>query len=76
MIDALVTTSDNETTFCGNGMIKLCHALRKLRNTLSHGKDQETAGVITPTARNFYLLAPWIHLIATAAGEVMLFKDF
>jgi hypothetical protein len=76
VIDALVTSADTETTFCGSGIIKFCNAIRKLRNTLSHGKDQESAGVITPTTRNFRMMEPWVHLMATAAGEVMLFKEF
>lgn len=48
---------------------------RDIRNALSHGRDQKTGTVITPTKRNGRLLQPWIPVITTAAGEVIMFHD-
>jgi hypothetical protein len=48
------------------------NTIRKLRNALFHGKDQGTAGSITPTAHNFQRLQPWASVAAVAAGEIML----
>lgn len=74
-VKAFVGAQDNEASFCGRGLDGFCDAVRKIRNAVSHGKDQETAGVITPTAANFRLFNPWVHLISAAAGEVVLYKD-
>lgn len=74
-VKALISKESTETTFGANGVDMFSDSIRKIRNTLSHGKDQETSGVITPTSRNFRLLAPWVHLIATVAGEVVVFRD-
>jgi hypothetical protein len=49
--------------------------LRDIRNALSHGRDQKTGTVITPTQRNSKLLQPWLPVITAAAGEVILFHD-
>lgn len=56
-------------------MDQVSDAFRKIRNALSHGKDQETTGVIRPTPKNVNLFQPWVHLISAAAGEVVLYKD-
>ncbi|RYG38875.1 MAG: hypothetical protein EON93_01125 [Burkholderiales bacterium] len=74
-VKALVHADDKEQTFCTRGLDSFSDSVRKIRNALSHGKDQETAGVITPSTRNLKLFQPWVHLIATAAGEVVLYKD-
>lgn len=74
-IRAIVGANDTEATFQARGLENLADALRKIRNALSHGRDQETKGVIRPTRKNFELFRPWVHLIATAAGEVVLYKD-
>lgn len=74
-IKPIISNSENEQTFIVGRIASFSEAIRKIRNTLSHGKDQETAGVILPTLRNFNLLRSWLHLIATAAGEVVLHKD-
>ncbi|MGW8202460.1 hypothetical protein ACWGM0_07920 [Sphingomonas bisphenolicum] len=71
----LVSGDDKEATFCTRGIDSFADSARKIRNALSHGKDLETSGVITPTTRNVKLLQPWLHLMATAAGEVVLYKD-
>jgi len=74
-VKALVSSADSEETYCTRGLESFSESVRKIRNALAHGKDQETAGVITPTTRNLKLFLPWVHLIATAAGEVVLYKD-
>ena len=75
-VSKLCSLNDTEDSFCSqNGMFLLSSTFRKIRNALSHGMDQETAGVITPTAYNQRLFLPWVHLIQTAAGEVVLNKD-
>ena len=72
---ALVTSKESFETFEKNWNFLIGEAIRRLRNALSHGKDMETAGVITPTLRNLELLRPWVHLITIIAGDVILFKD-
>jgi hypothetical protein len=67
--------NDTLSTFGVNGVERLADRFRDIRNALSHGKDQEKGGVIRPTTGNGQLFGPWVHLIATAAGEVVLFKD-
>lgn len=74
-VRSLIHTDDKEDAFCDKSLDGFCDLLRKIRNALSHGRDQETGGVISPTTRNFQLLQPWVHLIGTAAGEVVLYKD-
>jgi hypothetical protein len=75
VIKALLSDDEKEAAFGSRGLDHFCTLLRKIRNALSHGRDQETGGVITATPQNFNLLRPWVHLIGTAAGEVVLFKD-
>jgi hypothetical protein len=43
-------------------------ALRGIRNALSHGRDQKTASVITPTTANFNRLRPWVAIRVTNPG--------
>lgn len=74
-VNRIIDDADTETTFCVKGHNQFSKAVRQIRNALAHGKDQETAGVITPSTRNVKLFLPWVHLIATAAGEVVLLKD-
>jgi hypothetical protein len=74
-VDSLLTKDEKEETFVGRGLDHFCDKLRKIRNTLSHGKDQESSGLITPSRVNAELLRPWTHLAAIAAGHVALFKD-
>jgi hypothetical protein len=71
----LIPPNETERGFCERGIDAFTDSIRVLRNTISHGKNQETAGVVAATARNVQLLRPWQHLIATAAGEVVLYKD-
>lgn len=74
-VKAMVNANDTEASFRARGLENLADTFRKIRNALSHGKDQETAGVIRPTRKNFELFSQWVHLIATAAGEVVLYRD-
>ncbi len=74
-IRPLVGPNESEEGFCTRGLDGFSDTIRKIRNTLSHGKDQETAGMILPTYRNMALLRPWVHTIATAAGEIVIYKD-
>ena len=74
-IKALISKSDNEKSFCERSLDSFSDHIRILRNTIAHGKQQETAGVIEASERNMRLLRPWVHLLATAAGEVILYKD-
>lgn len=66
------TLSDFETP----GLVTVPQALRKVRNALSHGKDQATALCITPTPHNMLRLRPWAELARTAAEEVMIYKKY
>lgn len=72
VVQALISKDEKQSTFSTNGTDRVADRLREIRNTLSHGRDVKTGHVITPTARNFQLLKPWIHLIGTAAAEVVL----
>lgn len=74
-IKPLIGPNEDQPGFCNRSLDQFSDCLRKIRNALSHGKDQESAGVILPTPQNMDMLRPWVHLIATAAGEVVLYKD-
>ncbi|HWW12409.1 MAG TPA: hypothetical protein VN018_07825 [Brevundimonas sp.] len=71
----LIANGCREADFCVKGLENFTKAIRDIRNALSHGRDQKTAAVITPTVSNLKKLRPWVHLIAAAAGEVALYKD-
>jgi hypothetical protein len=73
-VPPLVVSNWNEKDFAHGGMEKFIKTARDIRNALSHGRDQRTAFVITPTPRNMRLLQPWALLMAVAAGEVMLYR--
>jgi len=45
-----------------------------IRNALAHGGEAQAGKLILPTARNLRMLAPWVHLITTVAGQVVLFE--
>jgi hypothetical protein len=66
----------NQQEFETNGIQVLGIRLRDIRNALSHGRDQKTALVITPTAHNSPLLRPWADLARMAAQEVMIYKRY
>lgn len=71
----LVPLGTTEAQYAVQGVANFSNAIRKIRNALSHGKDQKTAAVITPTSRTFRLLSPWASLLSVAVGEVILYKD-
>lgn len=72
-VRAPIGKSDKEANFDIAGVERVVDRFREIRNALSHGKDQESSGVIRPTPENVNLFGPWVHLIATAAGEVVLY---
>jgi len=71
-VRAPIGKNHTKASFSANDLEKVVDRFREIRNALSHGKDQETSGVIRPTPENANLFRPWVHLIATAAGEVVL----
>lgn len=73
-VGPLLSKEDRKTHFENGGRDKLSDCFRHIRNTLSHGRDLKTGKVITPTARNFRLLGPWVQLIKTAAAEVVIYR--
>ena len=75
VLKALVSNTTKESNFCTKGVEIFTKSVRDIRNALSHGRDFKTASVIVPTQRNLKALQPWVHLIAIAAGQVVLFKD-
>ncbi|MHC1548867.1 hypothetical protein [Phyllobacterium sp. K27] len=74
-IDALVTSDKSHADFINSGIPNFCSTIRKIRNALSHGKEERTAGVILPTKHNYDKLLPWASLISIAAGEVILYDS-
>jgi len=73
-VKAPIGKNDTDNSFDAKAVENLADRFREIRNALSHGKDQETAGVIRPTPENVEKFRPWVHLIATAAGEVVLYQ--
>ncbi|MCX8476972.1 MAG: hypothetical protein MT490_14360 [Sphingomonas sp.] len=73
VIDALVAERTEVDTFAPKGVETFARSITQIRNALAHGKDSKSAKAILPTSRNFELLRPWVHLIAVAAGEVVLY---
>jgi hypothetical protein len=65
----------DEADFAVSGIAIFAAAVRNIRNALTHGRDQRTTAVITPTTHNFERLQPWASLMSVAAAEVMVFKD-
>lgn len=72
-LQPLIAKEESFETFSSGGLIKFCDGIRKIRNALVHGKDQATATVITPTAKNMAMLSAWVNLVAAAAGEVVIY---
>jgi len=71
----LVAGAKSREDFLLNGIKNFCGLSRKIRNALSHGKEERQASVITPTMLNYEKLAPWAHLMWIAAGEVILYDN-
>lgn len=74
-VRAPIGKNDSDGTFDARGVEQVADRFRDIRNALSHGKDLETSGVIRPTPQNAEMFRPWVHLIATAAGEVVLYQE-
>jgi len=63
----------NEDEFT-RSFAKFVTILRGIRNALSHGKDQKTSTVITPTHKNLITIQPWTFLASAIADEVMIYQ--
>jgi hypothetical protein len=74
VLSAMVSSNTKLDQFRPGGITLFTGKIREIRNALSHGKDQKTAGVITPTKHNFTLLDPWVYLISIATGEIILYS--
>jgi hypothetical protein len=74
-IQPLIKNDWDESDFKISGITTFSKAVRDIRNALSHGKDQRTSGVITPTSNNFQKLRPWVNILSAAAAEVMVYKN-
>ena len=74
--DPIARVGWTESDFAVQGLGAFASTARNIRNALSHGRDQRTALVITPTTHNFVRLTPWASLFAIAAAEVMIYRDF
>lgn len=74
-IKALVSAKHTLDTFKAHGVSDFARAITEIRNALAHARDSKTAKTILPTSRNFELLQPWLHLIAAAAAEVVLYDS-
>jgi hypothetical protein len=55
-------------------LLSLAGFLRDIRHALSHGGEAQAGRLILPTARNLKMLRPWVHVIQTIAGQVVLFE--
>jgi hypothetical protein len=75
VVKPAISKTQTEATFDSAAVEQLMARFRDIRNALSHGKDQEHGGVIRPTPNNVKLFLPWVHLIGTAAAEVVLYKN-
>lgn len=73
---SLIKSGWTQSDFEQNGHVVVPQLLKKVRNALSHGKDQATATCITPTHHNMLRLKPWADLARTAAEEVMIYKRY
>ncbi len=73
-LNPLVANVASKDCFGPQGMENFARSLRKIRNALAHGGESQTGQVILPTVRNLKRLQPWVHLIAVAAGEVVIYE--
>lgn len=71
---SLISANQTEESFCNNWEGNFCKDLRDIRNSLSHGREQSTSGVILPTAANISKIEPWVGLASVVAGQVMIFQ--
>ena len=64
-----------EEDFVVNGKAAFSGTLRKMRNALSHGREQKPETAITPTQDNLEKLQFWVPLAEVTAAEVMMFGE-
>ncbi|MER8595118.1 hypothetical protein NKH33_26775 [Mesorhizobium sp. M1182] len=69
-----VADKTSKAEFINSGLQNFCGVVRKIRNALSHGREDRNAVVITPTRHNYEKLRPWATLMVRAAGEVILYE--
>lgn len=74
VLKAIVSKDETESTFTTGGVGKFGNTIRQIRNALVHGRDQGTAGAISPTPRNMMQLAAWVNAIAVAAGQIVIYE--
>ena len=72
--DSLISRRCTEESFQSNGITTLMGRLRDIRNALSHGKDQRSGCVISPTFHNQKLIKPWAYLTFIISQEIMIYK--
>ncbi|RTL97510.1 MAG: hypothetical protein EKK31_26975 [Hyphomicrobiales bacterium] len=70
----LVANVQSKDEFQNSGLRSFCSLARKIRNALSHGREEKNATVILPTKANYGKLRPWAALIERAAGEIVLYE--
>lgn len=75
-VTPLMQTELTEDNFPQVMFDNVTHALKNVRNALSHGRDQATALCITPSHHNMLRLRPWADLARTVAEEVMVYKKY
>lgn len=73
-VEPLITDTKNAGGFDNNRMKAFAASLRKIRNALAHGGEQQAGNLILPTSRNLDLLIPWTHLASVAAAEALLYE--
>jgi hypothetical protein len=73
-LSPLVESVDSKKEFMNSGIRQFCNLTRKIRNALSHGKEERSAAVIAPTRFNQERLRPYAALMARVAGDVLTFQ--
>jgi hypothetical protein len=72
-LDPIARSGWNFEDFKVSGLTAVSSALRRIRNALSHGKDQKTMLVIAPTTGNFEKLQSWVPIASIIACEVIVY---
>lgn len=71
-LDPLIMTRWNEEDFARAWHPKFVDQVRKIRNALVHGRQQQMSNVIAPTRANDDRLRPWLAPLSVAAEQVIL----
>lgn len=61
--------------FATNWKTSFPSTIRRIRNALSHAKEQRMTSVILPTAANMNRLQMWVPLMEVCAREVMVYRN-